>query len=64
MNTLLETFTTVKCQVFVIDTGLEKFGEKIYCCISVRNKDDSQNIRFGNKTQIDAMVRTYVRKRA
>ena len=63
MNNLIETFETVKCTVFVIDTLQDIFEERVYCLISIRRKDGSKNIRFGNKTQIDCMRKEYVRTR-
>lgn len=62
MNTVIESFETAQCSVFVCDTGLEAFGEKIYACCSVHKCSGIHNIRFGNKTQIDGMVKTYVKK--
>ena len=59
MNIILDTFETTQCVVYVIDTQLEQYNEKIYCLVSVHNNDLSQNVRFGNKKQINSMINSY-----
>ena len=59
MNIILNRFETNNCVIYVIDTEFENFGEKIYCLVSVHNKDLHQNIRFGNKVQINSMIKSY-----
>lgn len=58
---VIETFDTCQCSVFICDTGVVKFGEVIYACISVHKNDGHYNVRFGNKTQVENMKNVYKR---
>ena len=61
LTQVIDSFETDRCSVFIIDTGLTVFGEKIYSCVSIHKFKEIINVRFGNKTQIESMSKTYVR---
>jgi len=58
---LIDSFDTCQCTVFVVDTGMTCFCEKIYAIISIHKCSDKINIRFGNKTQVEGMANVYKR---
>lgn len=64
LNQVIDSFETNRCTVFIIKTSATIFFEDVYACVSIHKDKEYVNIRFGNKTQIEAMARVYVRERA
>lgn len=59
METPLLTIETCRLRrLMVFDTEKSFLGEQIYCVDTVDNNGLS-NIRFGNKTQLISILRTY-----
>ena len=56
---LLEEFDTTQCHVEIYWVGFAYNYEDIYCIVSKHNINGKQNTRFGNKTQILGMKRSY-----
>lgn len=61
-ESLLEEFDTQKCHVKIYWVGFAYKQEEIYCIISKHNISGKETIRFGNKTQILGMKRSYYYK--
>ena len=56
---LLKEFETNQCVVKVYDTGFMVDYHNIYMIKSTHKKSGKVNVRFGNKNQIDGIVKTY-----
>ena len=52
-------FLTKQCNIMIFDTNIEMFEEKIYCIASRHLNDLSVNIRFGNKQQVESIIKSY-----
>ena len=64
MNEVIETFETNQCTIIVLKLAYKFADEDIYCIISIHKNEGKINTRFGNKTQMEGIVNTYVRTRA
>ena len=60
---LIYLFETCQCYCFVSETEHIIFGEKVYVFESIHKRDNSINIRFGNKLQIEGIINTYRNKK-
>lgn len=56
---LVEEFKTCQCEVKVYDTGFEVDFYHIYMIKSHRSKSGKVNTRFGTKSQIKGIIKTY-----
>ena len=62
VNDLIGEFETTQCHIKVCYCGFAYNGEDIYCLISKHKINGKENTRFGNKTQILGMKRSYYYK--
>ena len=61
-NYLLEEFDTKQCHIKIYWVGFAYNNEDIYCLVSKHKVNDKETTRFGNKTQILGMKRSYYYK--
>lgn len=59
---LLEEFDTTQCHIKIYWVGFAYNSEDIYCLVSKHNINNKEITRFGNKTQILSMKRSYYYK--
>ena len=59
---LLEEFDTAQCHIKIFWVGFAYNNEDIYCLVSKHNINGKETTRFGNKTQILGMKRSYYYK--
>lgn len=59
---LLEEFDTAQCHIKIYWVGFAYNQEDIYCLLSKHNANGKIVTRFGNKTQILGMKRSYYYK--
>ena len=55
----VKEFSTNQCEVEIYDTEYQADFCKIYMIKSIHRKRGKVNIRFGTKSQIDSIVKTY-----
>lgn len=60
---LLEEFDTTQCHIKIYWVGFAYNHEDIYCLVSKHNTNGKEITRFGNKTQILGMIRSYYYKK-
>lgn len=56
---LVKEFETCQCTVKVYDTGWCVDYYNIYCIKSFHHKNGKITTRFGTKTQVESMIRSY-----
>ena len=59
MKQLLMVQTTMLQSMEVFDTEQTIMGEKVFAIATVRRNNGETNIRFGNKVQTYAILKTY-----
>lgn len=60
---LIEEFETTQCTIKVYDTGFMVDYHNIYMVKSYHHKNGKTNVRFGNKTQVKGIVKTYKKEK-
>lgn len=55
----ISEFETPQCHVGIYKTLVEIAGERLYLVSSTRKLDGRTSIRYGNKCQTQAIIRTY-----
>ena len=60
----IDQFETNQCHVSVMKTRMEdNYGNLLYIITSTHKKDGKVLVRFGTKSQIDQMIKTYKKEK-